>query len=100
MSAPTVNAVPWWKGGQPSPCPHELFAFAAVYAVADIALDTRAKLERVTEAYIAHCRKVGNWTFMNAPVPYHAAGERAYRDRVAEYRRALAYYFRQAGVKQ
>lgn len=86
--------VAWWNCGVPSPCPHELFAFAAIHAVADIALDTRAKLDRVAEAYIAYCRKVGSWAFMASAVPYHAAGEQGYRHRLGGYRAAQAYYFK------
>lgn len=85
------TAVGWWNCGLPSPCPHELFAFAAAHQPADLALATPDQLSRVAEAYIRHCRKVGHWAFFSVEVPYHTAGEQGYRDQLAGYKAAQAY---------
>ena len=100
MNTHFIKPIAWWNCDQPSPCPHELFAFAAVHMPSELALATRAQLDRVVEAYIRHARQIGYWPFFSSRVAYHAAGEEGYRDRVAEYRRALACYFRQARAKQ
>jgi hypothetical protein len=77
--------------------PDELIAFALVHDLDAVGLETPEKLNRVAEAYIAHCRRVGRWVDMGTgETPYTAGGEEGYRDRLRDYRAFLTYTLRQS----
>ena len=89
----------WWEelarfAGFPEP--KELIAFAALNCPKDIWLQDEITLDRVAEAYIAHCRKVGFWDYFSSRVPFHEAGLGGYRDRLKDYKAGLKYFQRRS----